>query len=64
MDALDERVLAAIKAGNRQFYQLISALGVGYSRSRDVDKALQRLRRKGVIEHIWAGKDTGWRVRD
>ncbi len=60
VEALDAAVLAAVTAGNRTFRAIrLHAVGpVDLDQFRRVDRALQRLRRKGLIVFAHA---SGWR---
>jgi predicted transcriptional regulator len=58
-DADDAAVLAAIQAGNTKCALITTALGLPDRDMRVVDRALQRLRRRGLITYErgnWSAK--------
>lgn len=55
-DALDERVLAAVKAGSSRASTIQDVTG---GNMREVDRSLQRLRKKDKIRFMSPG---GWKV--
>jgi len=64
-EELDAKVLEAIRVGVSRAGLIRDGLDEGAS-MRDVDKSLQRLRRRGFIQYGDASRETtffGWRLR-
>lgn len=67
-NALDGRVLEAVRAGNKKLVDILRVIGVGdghlggsangIGRRRQVDRALQRLRKAGKIRYV--NQKDGW----
>ena len=62
-EELDDKVLGAIKAGRTRATAIQKHLQLGPMALRDLDRSLQRLRRKGFIVYDRAGpiSSLGWR---
>jgi Mn-dependent DtxR family transcriptional regulator len=62
-EELDAKVLESVRSGLTRAGAVRACLKVS---ERDVDKSLQRLRRRGLIEYGAASRDVtflGWRVK-
>jgi hypothetical protein len=64
LSVLDERIVAAVGAGNQTFRDIATSCGYSIKSldCRAVDRRLQSLRKRGVLNYTGSARGAGWRV--
>lgn len=57
---IDNKIMEAISKGKYHFFEIRSF--VGGDSWRAIDRRIQSLRRRGVIEYTGQSRDAGWRI--